>query len=451
MNLKEQFLEELKTLNERQSQAVKTTEGPVMVIAGPGTGKTQILAARIGYILQNIGGTQPHNILCLTFTEAGVVAMKQRLSRFIGADAHRVQVYTFHGFCNKVIQDHPEYFGRYDMQPLSDLDNVKILDEIVKNLPQDHLLFRWSTNFGYDRKYLGDFFKLMKSENWSPEDIKAASERMLEEFKDNPQNYYSRKSGKYNKGDLKEADFEKLKEKLSKTIASADLLPVYEKLKSEEALYDYTDMIQWVIKAFENNDELLAHYQEQFLYVLVDEFQDTNGSQKKILDLLMEYWEEPNLFVVGDDDQSIYRFQGANIKNLNDLYEKYFAQKSKKYNQERIIFLNENYRSTQPILDTSKTLIDLNLERIVQSLNFDISKELTASHPARQNPLSNPEIREYQTLADEEIVKNQIIQTYKGIQEFNFDGCEEENCDWCNFQINLQKSVENYTSNSAIV
>src|SRR6201999_3155863 len=118
--------------------------------------------------------------------------------------------------------------------------------------------------------------------------------------------------------------------------------------------YDFDDMINWVIKAFEENKSLLSRYQEQFLYILVDEYQDTSGTQNRLVQLLISYWEQPNVFVVGDDDQSIYRFQGANIENMMGFTDSY-------RNDLLTIVLTNNYRSTQPILDVSKTLIDRNL------------------------------------------------------------------------------------------
>src|SRR5436305_13848302 len=136
--------------------------------------------------------------------------------------------------------------------------------------------------------------------------------------------------------------------------------------------YDFDDMINWVIEAFESNENLLRTYQEQYQYILVDEYQDTSGSQNKIVQLLISYWDKPNVFVVGDDDQSIYRFQGANVENMlafADGYQKDLLT----------IVLVNNYRSVQPILDVSKTLINKNEERLVKQIE-GLSKELKASN-----------------------------------------------------------------------
>jgi len=135
----EAFQEVLEQLNPQQREAVDQIEGPVMVIAGPGTGKTHILSSRIGRILMETDA-QAHNILCLTFTDAGVNAMRERLLRFIGPEAHRIPIYTFHSFCNSIIQDNLERFGRQDLEPLSDLERVELLRKVLDTLPPEHPL-----------------------------------------------------------------------------------------------------------------------------------------------------------------------------------------------------------------------------------------------------------------------------------------------------------------------
>src|SRR5690349_25179430 len=141
--------------------------------------------------------------------------------------------------------------------------------------------------------------------------------------------------------------------------------------------YDFDDMINWVLRAFEEDKNLLARYQEQYLYILVDEYQDTSGTQNKLVELLISYWEKPNVFVVGDDDQSIYRFQGANVENMLQFAENY-------KNDLLTVVLTNNYRSTQPILDISKTLINRNEDRLIRQLP-NLSKDLLSSHPLRKD------------------------------------------------------------------
>src|SRR5450432_3639347 len=134
--------------------------------------------------------------------------------------------------------------------------------------------------------------------------------------------------------------------------------------------YDFDDMINWVIRAFEENKSLLSGYQERYQYILVDEYQDTSGSHNRLVALLINYWDQPNIFVVGDDDQSIFRFQGANVENMYSLDKKYGENLVK-------VVLTNNYRSVQPILDVSKTLIDHNQKRLIHEMK-GLSKNLVA-------------------------------------------------------------------------
>src|SRR5690349_1367341 len=133
--LEKKFREEYARLNERQQLAVDTIEGPVMVIAGPGTGKTQILAARIGKILLETDAL-PQNILCLTYTDAGAIAMRKRLLQFIGPDAYKVNIYTFHGFCNEIIQQNLSLFEKSALNPISDLEKIQLYKTLIDHLPK---------------------------------------------------------------------------------------------------------------------------------------------------------------------------------------------------------------------------------------------------------------------------------------------------------------------------
>lgn len=169
----------------------------------------------------------------------------------------------------------------------------------------------------------------------------------------------------------------------------------FQQLMRRRNRYDFDDMINWVIKAFEENKSLLSRYQEQFLYILVDEYQDTSGTQNCLVQLLINYWDKPNIFVVGDDDQSIYRFQGANIENMFAFAESY--QKDL-----LTVVLTKNYRSTQPILDVSKTLIDNNKERLISKID-NLSKELHASNKKISHLTHPPQVREYETERQEMI------------------------------------------------
>src|SRR6201990_1872077 len=140
--LRQHFEAEYQKLNEQQRLAVDTTEGPVMVIAGPGTGKTQILAARIGKILLETD-VFPQNILCLTYTDAGAIAMRRRLQQFIGADAYKVNIYTFHAFCNDVIQDNLALFEKNSLDAISELETIQLFKTLIDRFPKNHLLKRY--------------------------------------------------------------------------------------------------------------------------------------------------------------------------------------------------------------------------------------------------------------------------------------------------------------------
>lgn len=400
----ETFLRELERLNPAQREAVDQIEGPVLVIAGPGTGKTQILAARVGRILIETD-TLPQNILCLTFTDAGVHAMRRRLLELIGPEAHRVHIYTFHSFCNSIIQDNLELFGRHDLEPVSDLERVEMIRGIIDNLDVAHPLKRGQSDAYFYETHLYELFKLMKTEAWTVEYIHKKIDEYLLDLPNRKEFVYQITRGSFKKGELKKAKIEEAHERMERLRAAAALYPWFEKAMRNARRYDYDDMILWVLQAFEENEALLRSYQEQYLYFLVDEYQDTNGAQNNILQKLVEYWEHPNIFIVGDDDQSIYEFQGARLKNLTDFYENY-------QDAIRVVLLNENYRSSQRILDTSRALIHHNQIRIVNSLKeLGIKKILQAKHQQFAGLDILPKIVFYPNRTQEEVdIVNQIEQ-----------------------------------------
>ena len=367
------FTKEIKKLNAAQKIAVEQIEGPVLVIAGPGTGKTHILTSRIGRILLDTD-TQPHNILCLTFTDAGVHAMRERLLEMIGPEAHRVHIFTFHSFCNKIIKERMELFGRHDLEPLSELERVEIVRKIIDDLPQSHLLKRGKRDRYFYESQLYDLFQRMKSENWTVEFVEKNISEYLADIPTRPEYIYQRKTKTAVKGDLKTAKIEAQTERMERLLAAAQLFPKYNQAMFKARRYDFADMILWVLREFERNEALLRNYQEQYLYFLVDEYQDTNGSQNSILHQLIEYWDNPNVFIVGDDDQSIFEFQGARLKNLLDFHDNFQGELT-------LVMLEENYRSSQKILDSSKALIDNNERRAVTVLD-GLEKNLKAKNKA---------------------------------------------------------------------
>ena len=383
------FIQTLASLNAQQRVAVEHIDGPTLVIAGPGTGKTHILAARIGQIL-TVTDTQPYNILCLTFTDAGVQAMRERLMSLIGPAAHKVHISTFHSFCNRVIQDNLDLFGRQDLTQLDELERRQIIRQLLDELPHEHALKRGrGSDIYFYEKHLADLFKLMKTEAWTPQYISRKVDDWLEYLPQNPDFQYKiNKKGLFSKGDLKTETIADEVEKMEKLKAAAQLYYRFEALKAAPNRYDFDDMVLWVIDAFDRFPFLLRGYQEQFLYFLVDEFQDTNGSQNRILSQLIGFWEQPNIFIVGDDDQAIYEFQGARLKSLVDFYETYKKDV-------KVVVLKDNYRSSQNILDAARNTIENNILRILNNIQgLNLEKNLIAKGPVSESTIT-PQIIEY--------------------------------------------------------
>lgn len=382
------FQQALAGLNPEQLAAVNKMDGPVLVIAGPGTGKTQILAARIGKILTDTDAL-PGEILCLTYTDAGAVAMRKRLFEFIGPDAYRIHIHTFHAFCNEVIQENLEYFGKLNLEPLSDLESAMLFRELVDEFPNDHQLKRFTGDIYYDVPRLKDLFSTMKRENWDEAFIEKAINEYIDDLPNREEFVYKRANAAkgIRVGDPKQKDIDNAHDLMKKLLAAVAEYQKYSAKMSARGRYDYDDMIIWVLKAFRENPEILRRYQERYHYILVDEFQDTSGSQNELLKFLLNYWETPNVFVVGDDDQSIFKFQGANMKNILDFANDYVATLS-------TVVLKHNYRSNQHILDISKALIANNAERLTRQLALD--KDLRSAHSRFAGQAVHPVIREYE-------------------------------------------------------
>ncbi len=359
-------------LNEQQKKAVDTIEGPVMVIAGPGTGKTQILGARIGKILLETD-TAPENILCLTYTDAGAIAMRKRLVDFIGASAYKVTIATFHSFCNDIIQDNLSLFEKPNLDPISELEKIELLKILIDQFDKNNPLKRYRGDVYYEMSNLSRLFSAMKKEGWTTAYLIEQINRYITDIPTRDEFVYKKKYKQFEAGSLKQGLVEAALEKMEKLKAAVTAFDTYQQLMKEHSRYDFDDMINWVITAFKENKNLLAQYQEKYLYILVDEFQDTSGTQNELVQLLVNYWDQPNLFVVGDDDQSIFRFQGANVENM--------LHYQKQYEQDLVtIVLENNYRSTQPILDASTLLINNNQERLINKVK-GLSKNLIAALP----------------------------------------------------------------------
>lgn len=423
------FSRELSKLNPAQKQAVETTEGPVLVIAGPGTGKTQVLAARIGYILLNTDA-KPENILCLTYTDAGALAMRRRLTSFIGPDAYRVKIETFHSFCNTVIQDNPQYFGYHGLQPVSELEKVELLRELVNSFGANHPLKRWTGDVYFDTYRLDRLFQLMKTEHWGAAYIEQKINEYLDDLPLRDEYIYKRanKNKGIQVGDVKTDKIAIEQNRMSQLAAAAGEFVNYQKLLTKSRRYDFADMIIWVLDAFKQHPDLLYTYREQFLYFMVDEFQDTSGSQNELLFLLTDFWDSPNVFAVGDDDQAIYRFQGANVKNIEDFALKFAENLA-------VVVLTENYRSIPSVLGAAHELIGNNRERLINHEGFTyLKKNLEAANSELKTIDTKVQIRKYENTYHEVAhIAQQVEELYKNGQNLaetaiiyrNHRQCEE--------------------------
>ncbi|MEX0649525.1 MAG: ATP-dependent DNA helicase [Candidatus Andersenbacteria bacterium] len=450
-----QFAELYDQLNAAQKKAVDTIEGPVMVLAGPGTGKTQTLAMRIANILQQTQ-LDPQNILCLTFTESGVAAMRQRLISIIGTPAYYVHIHTFHSFCNDIIGEHPELFMRArEWQVLSDIEAVQLMQSLIDTLPGTSPLKPFGDPYLFLRDITGAIRDL-KQEGISPQEFKqtlaaikefteAAAQSLqvfhklsvkertesacehlyallqqaattqelpaslvfvmdhiFEAYQDRAQTADDARAVSKARTQFKN-DIKKWIEGMARNLEKhRDIQKLYVRYGKElisRGRYDYEDMILMVVEKLKEDEGLLAEYQEQFQYILVDEYQDTNGAQNEVVELLGNFDTTPNIFVVGDDKQSIYRFQGASLNNMLTFYERYQADAT-------VVSLEENYRSQGYVLEAAHSVISNNGE----SLAKYIPNIHTALTPQAGLPTKNIEWHEFESEEGEEHYIAQAVQ-----------------------------------------
>ncbi len=404
---KQNFLKLYDQLNIEQRQAVDAIEGPVMILAGPGTGKTQVLAMRVANILR-LTQMDPGNILCLTFTESAAAAMRQRLMPIIGEAAYYVHIQTFHSFCHEIIQDNPDKFSfGGQQQALSDIERAEMLRDLLNDLPGTSPL----KPFGRPQAFLNDIIQtiqLLKKEDVDPDKLNyligqsqkltRAAGQTIEDFshltpKERTDSICQQLINNLNKirshssldssvwlpvenilrryddllsssaGTASQART-RFKNELNKFFdglrrhqpRQKDLARIYRQYQSrlqQNSQYDFEDMILQVVERFRHDPELLAGYQEQFQYILVDEYQDTNGAQNEAVFLLGSFDTSPNIFVVGDDQQSIFRFQGASLDNMLNFLSTY-------KDHVRIISLDTNYRSQPAVITASSAVISHN-------------------------------------------------------------------------------------------
>ncbi|MCK4592462.1 ATP-dependent helicase [Candidatus Parcubacteria bacterium] len=436
------FKERYEKLNKEQKEAVDTIDGPMLVVAGPGSGKTELLSLRVANILQKTD-VFPNNILCLTFTEAAATNMRSRLSDIIGQDAHRVAIHTFHSFGSEIINQNPEYFYQGAIyNPADDLAQVEIIEEILGSLKHNSLLKSYNPEQGYT--YMKDILERIKNlkEALTPDEfleITLENKSFFQNSEDIIDKYFSqtiskKKLPEFKKiiGELEKIEFKKRKSdirsknakeplisslneaiersiekektshlsewkknytmnnkekkrvlkdfyQIEKQIELAKIYKEYQKKLKEKGYYDFSDMLSDTVQALRKNPELKYNIAEKYLYILVDEFQDTNNIQNRLLDNIVDLEinkDAPNILAVGDDDQAIYKFQGANVRNIINFIEKYKDLK--------LVVLKKNYRSTQKILDLARKTILAGNERLENKIS-GITKDLISGNPSIKN------------------------------------------------------------------
>ncbi len=329
-------------LNKEQKKAVDAIDGPVMVIAGPGTGKTQILALRIANILDKTD-TKPDNILALTFTDAGAHAMKERLRRYIGDTAYKVAVHTFHSFAGELIRRYPDAYPTIiGGRAATDIERFSMLEDIVND--SDLRELRPSGDPLYYVKKIPGAISDLKKEYITPDELSKRIAELKANLEARPK--FHEKGA--HKGKVR-SDYAREEKRLNRLRELALVYRQYQAVLKDRHLYDFEDMIVETVKALEANEDMLRDLQETYQYILADEHQDVNEAQNKILELLAHFHDRPNIFAVGDEKQSIYRFQGASLDNFL-----YFEDR---FPGTTIIQLTDNYRSTQRILDLAHALI----------------------------------------------------------------------------------------------
>lgn len=307
------------TLNEQQREAVYHTEGPVLILAGAGSGKTRVLTHRTAYLIEECG-VNPYNIMAITFTNKAAGEMRERIDQLVGYGSESIWVSTFHSTCVRILRRHIDRIGFDTNFTIYDSDDQKtLMKDICKRLNVDTKI--------YKEKSLLAAISHAKDELISPEE------------------YATRAAAS--------GDYAKKKQ--------AEIYREYQEALRKNNALDFDDLIVKTVELFRVDAQVLDYYQERFRYIMVDEYQDTNTAQFELVSTLARKYK--NLCVVGDDDQSIYKFRGANIYNILN-FEKHFPEAV-------TIKLEQNYRSTQNILDAANSVIANNVGRKRKTLWTD--------------------------------------------------------------------------------
>ncbi len=386
------FEEKYAALNAEQRRAVDALRGPVMVIAGPGTGKTTVLTLRIANILRaaekgKVPRTLPERILALTFTESGAAEMRRKLAELVGQSAYRVEISTFHGFANRVIQNHPDHFPEIvGASPIVELMQVDVMRRILDAKGSAGLKLDKLRPFGDPYFYLRNIIRAiaeLKQQGISPEEFARIAEEKKERFFANPDLRHA--SGKY-EGKMK-GKYESGAKRIEKNLELVRVYEAYQRTLREARQYDYADMIMFAELALEKDEDLRRALQSAYDYFLLDEHQDTNDAQNRIVELLVDDSGDdpardaaaPNLFVVGDEKQAIFRFQGASLENFH-----YFRTR---YKDVQLIALRSNYRSTQAILNAAQAVSPRETELVAEAGHRE--------SPAHLAVLSTPDVEHF--------------------------------------------------------
>ena len=305
------------TLNEQQKKGVFTTEGPVLLLAGAGSGKTRVLTHRIAYLIEELG-VSPWNIMAITFTNKAAGEMKERVENLVGMGAESIWVTTFHSSCVRILRRYADRLGYDTNFTIYDTDDQKaVMKDVCKRLQIDTKMLK-------ERSILSA--------------ISSAKDKLI-----SPVEYELNTMGDFRKQKIAQAYKE------------------YQMALKKSNAMDFDDLIVKTVELFKADPEVLGGYQKRFKYIMVDEYQDTNTAQFELIRLLADV--SHNLCVVGDDDQSIYKFRGANIRNILD-----FEQI---YPEAEVIRLEQNYRSTQNVLDAANAVIRNNKGRKIKTLWTD--------------------------------------------------------------------------------
>lgn len=362
--------------NKKQQEAIDITEGPVMLLAGPGTGKTYTLTKRVEKMLSV--GINPENILCLTFSDAASSEMKTRLVEKIGMSASGVNVSTYHSFCMDIIRQNPLEFELIDnFQMADDITKQAILKECIDEYSKENkiefLKDKWGNKYFYIQNIIQGI-ETLKRERTTKEEYFKNIENMPE-WQLKLDELILEKKEKEQKGKTTKTldkDIETLAKKIGKAKEFYSIFEIYKRKLNENNLIDYSDMINFVLDKMETDERFLIEVSKNYKYVLVDEYQDTSKVQNGLIFNILKGAGHDNIFVVGDDDQIIYSFQGARCTNLSDFLSV--------YKNTKIISLEENRRSTQTILDFAQNLIEADKLRLANNPNFNIEKKLIAKN-----------------------------------------------------------------------